>query len=272
MEDWVPWVVFPALLGLAFVSANRTHRGRVRALRALAAGLEAGEADAAAGFFGTLPECRLSGRLQGRAVAVSFEGRGAGGGRHTVALPSLDVAHPAATFEVEEAGLLDRLGRWLGRGGGGADDPARAREGQAAGLLQATEVRDALRRLLELPGVTKVALTQGALTAEVRVGDDLAGQLRLVLDAMAALARPCDRVPFAAQVAARADALAARFAWTGGTAAARCPYCKDDLSAEADVAGCERCQTVHHRGCLAEAGGCTVFGCGARDGAGRARA
>ena len=63
--------------------------------------------------------------------------------------------------------------------------------------------------------------------------------------------------------------------WSCGGEAPRCPYCKDALDAAApDAAACERCGTVHHRECLHEAGGCTVFGGGARTAAstGRARA
>lgn len=259
--DWLPWVVFPAILAAALFSAHLGHLARVDALRTLADTLEKGTAELATGLFATLPDCRVEGQLEGRAVRVTFEG-GAGGQSRYLARLRVGVRHPAATFEVTDAGALTKVGRWLGLSKdplGLLDREVRARTEQAGPLLQAAAVHDALRLLLVLPGVRTVALGTEALEVELEVPGDLA-LLSPVLHAMAALARPCDRAPFAA----RADALAARFAWTGGTAGARCPYCKDDLTADADVAGCERCQTVHHRECLAEAGGCTVFGCGAR--------
>lgn len=40
-----------------------------------------------------------------------------------------------------------------------------------------------------------------------------------------------------------------------------CPYCRDGLVADDDLVACDACHTVHHRACLEEAGGCTVFGC-----------
>lgn len=40
-----------------------------------------------------------------------------------------------------------------------------------------------------------------------------------------------------------------------------CPFCRDGLQADVDLAACDACHTVHHRACLDEAGGCTVFGC-----------
>lgn len=266
--DWAPWVVLPAIFAAALVSAHLGHRGRVRSLRALAAGLEKGTADVHAGFFATLHDCSVEGQLDGRAVRVTFE-RGSGSRSPSLARLRVAVRHPAATFEVTDAGALTKLGRWLGLSSdplGLADREVRGGSEQAGSLLQATAVHDGLRLLLVLPGVRKVALGTEALEVELEVPGDLA-LLHPVLLAMAALARPCDRAPFAG----RADALAARFAWTGGDSSARCPYCKDDLTAEVDVVGCERCHTVHHRECLAEAGGCTVFGCRARDG-GPARA
>jgi len=58
------------------------------------------------------------------------------------------------------------------------------------------------------------------------------------------------------------------FGWTGGSrTAVLCPYCREDLDltpAAADaLSACDRCRTLHHVECLAEAGGCTIFGCGA---------
>jgi hypothetical protein len=38
-----------------------------------------------------------------------------------------------------------------------------------------------------------------------------------------------------------------------------CPYCKEAIASER--ASCESCGVEHHAGCLAEHGGCAIFGC-----------
>ena len=40
-----------------------------------------------------------------------------------------------------------------------------------------------------------------------------------------------------------------------------CPYCCTSLEAEDEVTSCSACNTPHHAACIAENGGCTVFGC-----------
>ncbi len=40
-----------------------------------------------------------------------------------------------------------------------------------------------------------------------------------------------------------------------------CPYCRTPLEAEDEVVNCPACNTPHHQACVAENGGCTVFGC-----------
>lgn len=40
-----------------------------------------------------------------------------------------------------------------------------------------------------------------------------------------------------------------------------CPYCRTPLEAEDEVVSCPACNTPHHAACVAENGGCTVFGC-----------
>ncbi len=43
--------------------------------------------------------------------------------------------------------------------------------------------------------------------------------------------------------------------------AATCPYCRSAFETDDEVVPCPSCGTSHHRDCLAENGGCTVFGC-----------
>jgi TM2 domain-containing membrane protein YozV len=40
-----------------------------------------------------------------------------------------------------------------------------------------------------------------------------------------------------------------------------CPYCRAPLEGEDEVVSCPACNTPHHTACVAENGGCTVFGC-----------
>jgi TM2 domain-containing membrane protein YozV len=40
-----------------------------------------------------------------------------------------------------------------------------------------------------------------------------------------------------------------------------CPYCRTSLELEDEVTSCAACNTPHHAACMAENGGCTVFGC-----------
>jgi hypothetical protein len=55
------------------------------------------------------------------------------------------------------------------------------------------------------------------------------------------------------------------FAFTAGGSTALCPFCRDEVSLDGqgddDLVACERCSTLHHRACFAEAKGCTIFGC-----------
>ncbi len=43
--------------------------------------------------------------------------------------------------------------------------------------------------------------------------------------------------------------------------AVTCPYCRTAFEADEEIVQCASCGTSHHADCLAENGGCTVFGC-----------
>lgn len=250
--------------------------GAVRELQALAAALKGGVAAGETGFWTDLTACHAAGQLEGRDVRVSFARRGAGKHSYTAIVYELEVRHPAATFEVAEVDFLQGLGRFLGLTSEDALDDGdlvlRAGGQRAGRLLQASDVKAALKQVLGLQGVTAVSLKGTTLRFEQR-GPITAESMQRALRTLLELARLCDRIPVAdlkvtvrPREAAQAPPLAARFAWTGGGETARCPYCRDELDAAApEAATCERCGTVHHRECLDEAGGCTVFGCGAKD-------
>ena len=131
-----------------------------------------------------------------------------------------------------------------------------------------TDEQDALvAEYLEVsrsPGVVDGAQLQGdRLRVEHRLGW---GTLHIralvdVFDALEGVARLCERR--AVQVKLKGDVqVRRRFAWSGGEAETRCPFCRDAVQVEGDdAAACAACDTLHHAACLAEAGGCTVFGC-----------
>lgn len=245
-------LLIPAVI-LVLLEVSR-HASFRRRLETLATGLEGGEAHAS--FFGGPSGRFVQGRLGGRWVHVSFTPR-------SVRLTT-EVQHPPASFQVQQAQLLDQLGRWLGLSKTLVDPRLALRAGDpsAVKLLQATEVHAALRQLFRHEGVVTVTL-DGQLTAvHVQNRPQAALDFRAALEALVALARVCDRRPVE-----RAGA-SLRFVWTGGAAAARCPYCRAELdpAATEGILACDRCGTLHHADCLVEAGGCTVFGCGARDG------
>ncbi len=258
--------------------------GMIRELHAFAATLEGGAATGKADFWTHLTKCHATGRLDGHDVRVSFVRRGHGKHSYTAIVYELEVSHPAATFEVAEVDFLQGLGRFLGLTTNDALNDGNLvlrAGGQSAGrLLQATDVRAALKKVLNQTGVTAVSLKRTTLRIEQR-GAIRAQPMQQTLRALLELARLCDRVPVADLISVRpreaapAASVAARFAWTGGGETARCPYCRDELDAAApEAAACDRCGTVHHRECLDEAGGCTVFGCAAKrdEPADRARA
>ncbi len=257
----------PVAIGLAaLLWLRRAPRSPFSAeLAALAAGFQGGSVHVSP----RLPGCHVHGALGGRPARVSFARSGEGEQAHTAIVYDLAVLNPAATFEVAERDTRQSLGHFLGLARADAlDDPnlvVRARGHGASRLLQATDVRAALQRLFAL-GVSTVSLRWSGLRVEQR-GDVRAQAMGETLQALLELSRLCGRVPVSELISVQPRPARARraFVWTGGGATARCPYCRDELDVTApEVAACDRCATVHHTDCLAEAGGCTIFGCGAR--------
>lgn len=270
---FVAFVVVVPLLAVKADAAQR--RGFVREIEALAGLLEGGVAHTAkADFWSGLDECRAEGRLEGHDVRVSFARRGGGKHAYTAIIYAVEVHHPASAFEVAEVDAIEGLFRFLGLS---STDELRdgnlvlRKGGAPAGrLLQAADVRAALKEVLSSDGVSAVSLKGTTLRIEQR-GQIQAKAMQTTLRSLLALGKLVGRTRVAelkvvARERAPAADLTARFAWTAGGETARCPYCRDELDAAApEAAACDRCGTVHHRECLDEAGGCTVFGCGARD-------
>lgn len=130
----------------------------------------------------------------------------------------------------------------------------------AGRLLHQEQAAAMLAELIDQLEWESVRLEGGRLIAST-VPDALAlrpAHLRRVVELMEQVARFCERRELTLSLAPRC------FGWTGGQAGPSCPYCREALPAEPGtetVTACERCGTVHHRACLEEARGCTVFGC-----------
>lgn len=221
----------------------------------------------------------VRGRLEGHPIALTFEQRGAGESAVDVAIFEVEVDNPAGDFRLQRASPMDQLARWAGLLPRSElppelDDDLVVRHGDTASLrrlFQQVELVRAIRHLMNRFDVHEVQLEQGTLRVERRVAVGLSGQhtlhpdeLRAVFRALFRVARLVSRQRVTVKVAERR--LEPRFAWTGGGSSARCPYCRDEVDVEAAdeaVVACGRCGTLHHRDCLDEAGGCTIFGCGA---------
>lgn len=279
-----------AFLGVAALVLAVHHNEQVTRSRRLSAfqrSLEGARGRTELGLFDGIRSAWVRGDLDGRPVSLTFERRGSGKQAYDAMIYSVEVDNPAAEFSLSKAGVLDRLSEWIGLTRPTdlhpeVDGDLILRAGSAAavkGLLQQGAVARAIRGLTEPPlGFAEVRLARGALTVERPVNSMhlTLPALRGVFDALLAVARQCERRRVAVRI--KGLSVKARFAWTDGGQAARCPYCRDELGVELrlddgsdDLAVCDRCGTLHHRACLDEAGGCTIFGCGARRARERAR-
>jgi len=188
----------------------------------------------------------VSGRRSGRGVSLHVQ------------LPDL------LEYRVEAPGVPD---------GWSSTDEARRQAVAAADRgAQVAGCREAVRHLSAC-GVHAIEARGGQLIA-LRLGSSYAftrTSVEQALDALVRLAPLLQRAPIELRGAAGEPPRVA-VAWTMADAIL-CPYCRDALAAETDdVDACGVCRTAHHRDCLTEAGGCTVFGCGGRPPADRQRA
>ena len=205
----------------------------------------------------------VEGLHQGRRLRLELPG-------NRVAL-AVEVRDPAVELVLTRAGVVDQLQRFLGlvatpQAGLPGGLVVRGQE-EAARRCQQDGARQAIEDLFALPGVERLALGGGWLRVE-RAHHARGTPEQLDLAArLSRLAGLLERREL--QVVVRGAARA--FAWTAGGEEPRCPYCRDALVLEDQaLEACSACGTAHHASCLAEAGGCTVFGC--RGGPGRIRA
>lgn len=267
----VPFIwMFSVVLFL--VLSHLGTKATVRKLEAFRDALVGGRASIEMPWYAGLSAARVEGRLDGREVTLRFEKRGSGKHKYHVAVYEVEVDHPVADFTAEDEGVLDDLWRWLGISSskvvGQGVKLTGAGTRPAERLFQRGDLLRVVRRLLQLPGERGgVKLRGRTLSMERRVGGsvldtpDLLRTFRSLLDAAALCGRAQVELP---KIKLRPRV--GTFAWTGGGAAALCPYCRDGIAEDGEgAAACDRCGTAHHAECLAEAGGCTVFGCGGRE-------
>lgn len=275
---------FLGLVALIMAIQYAEQTAHSRKLSAFLRSLPDGRGRTELGFLDSLTDAWVRGRLEGAPISLTFETRGSGKHKHDVAVYQVEVDNPAAGFTVSKAGLLDRLGQWIGLSKRtdlhpDLDDDLVLRAGSAAavkGLFQQEALAGAVRRLTHELGFDEVQLSSSTLRVEARVrGDTLdAPALRRVFDTLIGVARQCERRRVSIKLSGKVS-VTPRFAWTGGEQAARCPYCREEVALDRstdDLTACEQCGTLHHAACMAEAGGCTIFGCGARRGRSRDRA
>jgi hypothetical protein len=231
------------LVGLLLSLGRTTARRQMATLRALGAELQ--EATFRPGFWLNADGAQVEGRLDGRTVRCCVFSRGGRTPqlltRHEVLLEN---GLPAFSLEVVDA----LKGFWNPRW----EREVRVEHGQRASerLFQARSARPLVERLLAVPGVGQVDFRPDGIAVVGWIdGLDAA---RAVLRTLVDLAALCER----RAVAGRERPA---FEWLDA-GAARCPYCHDALG-EVELEACDRCGTLHHAPCLAEAGGCTVLGC-----------
>lgn len=265
--------------GVAIVGAlaigHLVQKSRGEQLRRLARRLEDGRASVPQGFFGSISEARVTGRLGGLPVQLSFQTRGSGKQKRIVALYRVRLEDGAGQVTVRRADILTKVARWFGLGDPTTGDEELDRQfsirGSQAALRQlrrgqegqGAQIRHLLQRSFDRHRLDQVALSSFAVDAEHNARWDAAGMediFRTLVDLARAWGRQKVEIKLKGAITVRPH-----MAWTGGGNQPLCPFCRDELGGEGEaLEACPRCDTVHHAACLEEAGGCTVFGCGTR--------
>ena len=267
-------VVFLVVVFVAF--ARSVAAWRAEQLRRFARRLEGAVAHVVEGFFSSWDGSWVSGRLDGRRVRLVVDVRGSGKHQVTYLIYSLEVANPVTQLEVRPAGVLSRLGRWLGVVEDHPTGNARldgdfifrrlGRRGASLDVFRSGAMERELRHLFEALEFTELQLTDHELIGERVLRRDPMleeRELHRAFKALERLALLCERTKIKVQVSPKVDV--DRFAWTLAGRLS-CPFCRDGLDPAGDGDGeravaCGSCQTLLHAACLEEAGGCVVFGC-----------
>jgi hypothetical protein len=269
------------VLGGILAAHVHQHKRHVRQLRELARRLEEGRVSVDEGWFADLDGAHVRGTLDGHPVQVGYrvhrEGSGNNSSKVTQVRAKVEVSDPVARkLSIERAGMLKKVGRFLGlvrdvkTGDKRIDDKyiLNGKPRALGQLLSDPKAEEALDALLDAHGFGSVNLAGKWLFVDQRSSSTDPTWLKTVLGRLVQVAKLCDRK----QIKLKVLGEKIHFAWTGGGEDALCPYCRDGIHADdLELAACEACDTVHHRECLDEAGGCVVFGCGGRAATGRTR-
>jgi hypothetical protein len=264
------------LPGVVVIAAGvQSNKRRTRRLRELASRLDDGQLRVDEGWLADLAGARIRGTLEGHRVEVAYKrhpiGLADGRGRRRTVVNvrvRVEVFDPVADeLTIEPAVMLTKVGRALGlvhdvKTGDDRVDAKYILNGQPAALghlLSEPQAERALDALLGEHAFLQVGLYGRWVYVDKSTTVTDPDWLETVLSLLLQVAKLCDRTPIEVKVLGDA----AHFAWTGGGQEALCPYCRDGIDPQAlELAACEACDTVHHRACLDEAGGCVVFGCG----------
>lgn len=269
MEALFPFLLIAGIIAFfVFIIwlSKVTHESRVRDLRLFQARyLDGGLLRADEGWFASLSDAILTGRFRGRKVKISYRTQGSGKHKKYFTVFRMDIPNSVPAFRVEEAGVLNRIGRFLGivddvpTGNEAVDDKyiVAGKRGSLRELFRSRSMVSAIDRLFAGPGLW-LELRGGRLEMEVQGFISDSGGLLGALEGMEGVAQECERK----KVKVRILGEKLKFAITAGTDHAVCPFCRDAVALDADdVMACDGCNTVHHAECYSEARGCTIYGC-----------
>ena len=270
MEPCLLFAGLVSLFAVLFAAARALHRQQLRELERLAAFLD-GTVRADRGWFASLNRARVRGTYQGHAVDVAYEVRGSGKSKRTYVVLEVRVRAPIGGFRIRPAGVINRVGRWLGlvqdtkTGNARIDDRfiLDGRPDALAGLFAQGDAERQLNTLFKVQRASEVKLRAECLSTSFQVSGVARARVTNAVHSLVSLAKLCDRKPIKVKIKGGSPT-AKRFGWTGGTEQAMCPYCRDGIESagELELSACSSCNTEHPTECLEEAGGCTVFGCG----------
>ena len=201
------------------------------------------------------------GSLAGRRVKLRLTP-----GRQPQQVIYAEVRNPAGAFRARPRTLATKLNLRTDAPSGleeldQAVELSRASARAIAHLAEDPDVRRTLERLVLKEGFRDLQLKEDMLVAArdpQKLEPERAVELLRLVATLAAL---LDRERVSIKIAGETSALPHFVCKVTGGSTAICPYCRDSLEGDVELMACPSCDTVHHRECLDEAGGCTVLGC-----------
>jgi hypothetical protein len=269
MEAMQNFLFVAIFFGLIFFIAYRIAKYRNKQLERFADMLDDGRFYSATKI--------VEGKIDGLPVRLSYRIERSDQHRSTYQRFTVTVPSPAGTFVITKANVFHKMGRFVGlvddvKTGNKIVDDKYILEGQKKSLKNLFQYREAEKHFDSLfrSNFSPITLDpEGKLYGEIGDLTYDPNHLMSHFDQFVALAKLSGRK----EIKTKGLGPGLRFAWTGGSQKARCPYCRDDLNMEQEeLLDCENCNTVHHKACFEEANGCTVFGCDGTSGRVKERA